>query len=390
MQTNFKKHILKYENELLNSVIPFWEKHCLDEKDGGYFTFLDRDGSVYDTEKYMWMQWRIVYMFAVLYMSKYKQDKWLDIANHGFDFLTRYGKDENGNYYFALNKKGVPSIAPYNIFSECFAVMGSAALYNATGKQIYKQEAKSAMDNYIRRIDNPKGQWEKSFQGRKKRISLGHYMMLANIGYIMSEYLSERKYQNYILQAVDLILNKFWNEEFKVLFENINTDYTFDMNSCDGRMLIPGHGLESLWFVLQYAEKTGNEELIVKTCKMIKEILDFGWDRKNGGIFYFMDVLDKPHVELQNRMKLWWVHNEASIAVLYAYYLTGDTGFLRWFKKIDKWMWKRFPDKKYDEWFGYLDEYGRVTHRLKGGKWKTFFHLPRYLLMNTELMKKCS
>jgi len=33
-------------------VVPFWENHCLDKENGGYFTFLDRDGSVYDTEKW--------------------------------------------------------------------------------------------------------------------------------------------------------------------------------------------------------------------------------------------------------------------------------------------------------------------------------------------------
>ena len=54
----------RYRAELYENVIPFWEEHCVDKEYGGYFTSLDRDGSVYDTEKYMWMQWRIVYMFA--------------------------------------------------------------------------------------------------------------------------------------------------------------------------------------------------------------------------------------------------------------------------------------------------------------------------------------
>ena len=59
-----KQFICRYENALTNDIIPFWQKHCIDRKYGGYFTSLDRDGSVYDTTKYMWMQWRIVYMFA--------------------------------------------------------------------------------------------------------------------------------------------------------------------------------------------------------------------------------------------------------------------------------------------------------------------------------------
>ena len=83
----------KYENELMNSVVPFWEKNCVDKEFGGYFTSLDRDGSVYDTTKYMWMQWRIVYMFAELYLAGYKNDNYIDIAVKGFDFLYKHGRD---------------------------------------------------------------------------------------------------------------------------------------------------------------------------------------------------------------------------------------------------------------------------------------------------------
>ena len=118
---DFTPYIQRYENELINEVIPFWEDHCVDHEFGGYFTSLDRDGSVYDTEKYMWMQWRIVYMFATFYMSSYRKEKWLEIAKQGFDFLTKYGKSEDGTYYFALNRKGEPTMAPSNIFSDCFA-----------------------------------------------------------------------------------------------------------------------------------------------------------------------------------------------------------------------------------------------------------------------------
>ena len=55
-----------YEEELLGSVMRFWERHCVDREHGGYLGCLDRDGTVYDTTKYLWMQWRIVYAFAAL------------------------------------------------------------------------------------------------------------------------------------------------------------------------------------------------------------------------------------------------------------------------------------------------------------------------------------
>ena len=143
----WQKYIEKYEGELLNSVIPFWEKNCVDKEFGGYFTSLDRDGSVYDTTKYMWMQWRIVYMFSEIYLAGYRKDEYVSIAEKGFDFLYKYGRDEAGRYYFALNRQGVPAMAPYSLFSDCFAAMGCAKLYKLTGKELYAEAAASAMNN---------------------------------------------------------------------------------------------------------------------------------------------------------------------------------------------------------------------------------------------------
>ncbi|OGV31766.1 MAG: hypothetical protein A2020_05600 [Lentisphaerae bacterium GWF2_45_14] len=386
---SFLGYIKRYENELFNNVIPFWEKNCEDKKYGGYFSFLNKDGSAYDSEKFMWMQWRIVYMFAILYRaSEKKNENWLRIAKQGFDFLEKNGKDQEGFYYFAINRQGQPSVAPYSIYSDCFAAMGAAALYHATGDEKYRTEANHSMKNYISRMHNPKGRWEKGLSGRPARLNLGHFMILANLGHVMKECLGTNIYDADTANAVGTVMEKFWHPEFRILFENVNTDASFDLESCDGRHVNPGHGLESMWFVLQYAEKENDKKLIAKASDYISGLLDFGWDKTFGGIYYFMDVLGKPHVELQADMKLWWPHNEACIAVLYAYKLTKDDKFLEWFKRLDEWSFSNFPDRECGEWFAYLHRDGRPANMLKGGKWKTFFHLPRFLLVSLKLMKE--
>jgi len=375
-----------YEKELLNSVIPFWETHCIDKKYGGFFTFLDRDGSIYNADKFMWMQWRIVYMFATLYMTRYKQENWLTISENGFKFLTTHGKDENNWYYFGLNREGTPIVAPYNVFSEAFVVMGSAALFKATERDLYREETLSAMNSYLSRVDNPKGKWNKVLPGQKTRLNLGYYMIMANLGTVLKHCLNITKYDSQVANAIKMIMNHFWNEKYDMIFENINSDFSLDLDSCDGRHLNPGHGLEGMWFVLEYAETNNRPDLIPPACNAIKSIMNQSWDDKYGGIYYFMDVLGKPHLELQWDMKLWWVHNEALIASLYAYKCTKDEIFLDWFQKIHDWSWEHFRDPN-AEWFGYLNRRGEPTHSLKGGKWKTFFHLPRYLLQCITLMK---
>ena len=393
-------YIEKYEDNLLKSVIPFWEENCVDIEFGGYFHFLDEDGSVYDTRKYMWMEWRIVYMFAHLATTVYGKKnsenakKWLEIAVHGFNFLTQYGKDKGGNYYFGLNRQGDPIVAPYNIFSEAFAMMGSTALYNATKEDKYMNEAIAVFENYLIRMDNPKMQWEKTLSGAQSWKSQGFFMVFLNFDQFLTPLgLMDSDMKNQLRNGMDTILNKFWRPDLGVILENLTQDFEEDLSTCDGRRVIPGHGLESLWFMLQYIqnakdmEQTEKDEYINKIIIIIKSILDFGWDTEFGGIFYFLDVKGKPPIELEWDMKLWWVHNEAILACLYGYNMTQDGELLEWFVRLDEWVWEHFPDKQ-KGWYGYLNRRGEPTHLLKGGKWKTFFHLPRFLLLGIEQMRK--
>ena len=64
---DFKSAASLYRSELLDSVLPFWLEKSQDHEYGGYFTCLNRDGSVYDTDKFIWLQGREVWMFAMLY-----------------------------------------------------------------------------------------------------------------------------------------------------------------------------------------------------------------------------------------------------------------------------------------------------------------------------------
>jgi N-acylglucosamine 2-epimerase len=384
-------YITRYRKELVESVIPFWERHSIDTEHGGYYNSLDRDGTVFDTEKYMWMQWREVYTWATLAVSEYagkKKGSWIGFAKQGFDFLHEHGRDEAGNNYFVISEAGKPIVAPYNIFTEAFVVMGSAALYKATGERRYKDAGLEAMDHYIARISDPKGKWNKRLPTGPRRLTHGPYMILANLGTVIKDNLGISDYDEKVRQSVDIVVDKFWNDEHQVLFENINDDFTVDLDSCDGRHLNPGHGLESTWFVLQHAERNRRPELVPKACKIIKVLLERGWDKEHGGIYYFMDALGKPHVELSWDMKLWWVHCEALVAALMAYRMTGDEAFWNWFSRVDEWAWSHFRDTQFGEWFAYLNRQGEPTHMLKGGRWKCFFHLPRALMTCIEEFKK--
>ena len=63
---DFKKLANQYKDELMNNVLPFWLNHSQDTEYSGYFTCLDREGNVFDTDKFIWLQGREVWMFSML------------------------------------------------------------------------------------------------------------------------------------------------------------------------------------------------------------------------------------------------------------------------------------------------------------------------------------
>src|SRR5690606_32217675 len=130
---DFNKLAQQYKSELLDNVLPFWLQYSQDKEHGGYLTCLDREGKVFDTDKFIWLQAREVYMFSMLYNRLEKRQEWLDCALQGAEFLKKYGHDGHYNWYFSLNREGQPLTEPYNIFSYTFATIAFGQLSLATG-----------------------------------------------------------------------------------------------------------------------------------------------------------------------------------------------------------------------------------------------------------------
>lgn len=70
----------------------------------------------------------------------------------------------------------------------------------------YREEADSAMRSYIRRMDHPKGRWEKAMPGKPRRLSHGHFMILANLGSVMKDCLGSDEYEAETERAVRTVL----------------------------------------------------------------------------------------------------------------------------------------------------------------------------------------
>ena len=293
-----------YHDTLLNNVIPFWETHSVDLEYGGYFTCLDREGNVYDTDKFIWLQNRQVWTFSWLYNQLEAKPQWLELAKNGADFLTKFGRDCTGNWYFSLNRQGKPLVQPYNIFSDCFAAMAFSQYAKATQDQSAKAIALQAYNNVLRRQDNPKGQYSKAYPGTRPLKSLAVPMILANLSLEMDWLLQSDRLEAILESTLAEIMQDFLLSSQGLLLEIVALDGSM-VDCFEGRLINPGHTIEAMWFVMDIAQRLGKPELIDQAIAIVLQTLDFGWDQEHEGIYYFLDLQGHPPQQLEWDQKLW-------------------------------------------------------------------------------------
>lgn len=380
-----KTYRQKYERELFERTIPFWLERSLDRTHGGYFNCLDRDGRVYDTKKHVWLQGRQAWMFAKLYRDVEANSEWLAASRLGVEFLRQHGIRADGRVYFSLTADGKPIYLQRKIFSECFYIMALAEYARAAEKPMFLQEAKAELEKVWQwaydwtRIGRP------VYEGNIPAQSLAVPMILLNV---IAEVAGEDS-QSYSVEVEECIrrLRLHIHRESQTIYETVAPDGSL-IDSPEGRLLNPGHGMEAGWFLQHWAQKLDNKALEAEAIAIVRRSFQRGWDEEYGGIYYFLDAAGYSPTPLEWFMKLWWVHCEALYACLLNYNLTGEAADWEAFAKTDRYIFEHFVDEEYGEWFGYLDRRGEVTHRFKGGPYKGCFHVPRALWLCWRLLQR--
>ena len=387
---DWKKYIAEwqqsYKKDLCENIMPFWLKNGLDRVNGGIYTCLDRDGSLIDSTKSVWFQGRFAFVCSFAYNTIEKNPEWLAAAKSTIDFIEAHCFDSDGRMYFEVMADGTPLRKRRYVFSESFAAIAMAEYSKASGDKTYAEKALKLFKDIRKFVATPGYMPAKYLDSLQAK---GHslVMILINTASRIRNVISDPVLDQQIDESI-ASLKDFMKPEFKALLEMVGPNGEF-IDTCNGRVINPGHCIETAWFLLEEAKQRGWEkELTAQALQILDWSWEWGWDKQYGGIINFRDCRNLPPQDYSQDMKFWWPQTEAIIATLYAYEATGDDKYLVWHKQISEWTYAHFPDNECGEWYGYLHRDGTVAQPAKGNIFKGPFHIPRMMIKAYDLCKE--
>ena len=376
----------RYHSDLTNNILPFWLTNGLDKEHGGVYTCLDRDGKLMDTTKSVWFQGRFGFITAYAYNHIEKNPAWLEASKSCIDFIIHHCTNVDGRMYFEVAADGTPLRMRRYLFSECFAAIAMSEYSIASGKQEYAEKALEVFHTILHYANTP-GLLEPKYLPAMKCQGHSLTMILINTASRLREAIDAPELTKQIDLSLEKLEKYFVHPEYKAILETVGLNGEL-IDTLNGRVINPGHCIETSWFILEEARyRNWDTHLVDLGTKILDWSWDWGWDEKYGGIINFRDCKNFPPQDYSQDMKFWWPQTETIIATLYAYLATGDEKYIEKHKMISEWTYRHFPDKEYGEWYGYLHRDGTVAQPAKGNIFKGPFHIPRMMMKSYLLCK---
>ncbi len=380
-----KEWVRLYRTTLLNDVVPFWTRHAVDPESGAINNCLDDAGNLLSKDRYIWSQGRALWTFSALYNRVEHRPEWLDIARGLHRYLSSNGRDSKGRWMYRLDENGGVLERDISIYVDAFVMTGLSEYYVATRDAEAGQLAVQTFETTHDRLCNPGSYGIAPYVLPKGMKTLGIPMSFSffyhNLGKALGRPDICRIGHEYALE----VLKDFYAADKNAVMEFVALDGRA-VDSPKGRVCIPGHVIEAMWFLVTVFEDTGDREFISECCRLIKRHVELGWDEEYGGIRLALDVDGNESVAWQKPdCKPWWVQVEALVATACAYVHTGESWCVDWHIRIRDYAFSHYPVPT-GEWTQWLDRYGNKSETAALPV-KDPFHLPRALLYLMDYLR---
>jgi N-acylglucosamine 2-epimerase len=380
-----------YRDRLFRQYLPFWEKDGIDRRYGGFMCELNDDGSVAADEKYIWYQGRGIWVYSFLYNEFGQDRRWLEIARQARDFMVKQMYAGDGKWIEKVHRDGAPmEKGGENVFGILFAALGLAEYHRAAGQKEDAELAKKSVLAALEAYDNPNYTDTHTVLYAGLDIdprglrSQGHSMVVVGVlGGLLTHY-ADPQLEDLCKRHVDLIVEKFWNPEFRITNEFLRHDYGRAAGT-EAHMLT-GHALETLWLVMADAQRRKDQKLFELLAKRVRHLLEMCWDYVFDGFgdgnFYVH--AGKNHSRGPDYdIKTMWAQCEAMIACLMVLEDSAAAWAAEWYERVRAYALKVMPVARHGVWRQAVDRFGKDVQRAGiSANRKDNYHQARMLMLN--------
>ncbi len=347
--------------ELVNRIIPFWEK-LKDEEHGGFYGYMDFDLTVDKTyEKGCILNSRILWFFANAYLTL-KDKTLLESADHAYRFMREYCEDkENGGVFWSVTYDGKVADSTKHTYNQAFAIYALSSYYLASGNKEALEFAHKLFDliettctddfGYLESftkdwiLENNDKLSENGLLADKTMNTLLHVLEAYTELYRVAP--SEK-----VGKALKKILTAFSEKVYNKETHRLEVFFDAKMNTISD-LYSYGHDIEASWLLDRACDVLNDKEISEKTKayttaiagEVYKEALENGAMNNE----CFKGVVDTTRV--------WWVQAEAMVGFYNCYEKTGDEKY----KAVTEMLWDYIKEHIIDkregsEWFWDLNK----------------------------------
>ncbi|MBI3947763.1 MAG: AGE family epimerase/isomerase [Armatimonadetes bacterium] len=380
IRTSFRELLAFYQDHLTRQVMPFWTRHCIDREHGGINNVVADDGTLLSTDKVMWSQGRALWTFSVLYNEYDHNPDWLRVADNIARFVMDHGRDEKGAWIFRLARDGSVVEPAKSIYVDGFCTYGLTEYARASGSQ-------RALDLCLEtfRRTSPLLRDHATLPTAPLPIppgvqAHGPSMLFSLVYHELGKLTGDREIRDRGLELADIVMTQHLKPERQVLLEFVRPGGA-PAEGDVGKTFVPGHAIESMWFIERIYRERGRQEGVGLALDAIRWHLEKGWDAEYGGIFLARHTEGGAPAWLSPENKPWWCATEALYACLRAHELTGQPWCMEWYWRVHDYAFRTYPDREHGDWHQNLDRRGRIMPPLyKNMAVKDPYHLQRALI----------
>ncbi len=405
------------EKHLRTELLPFWTSRMLDQEKGGYITHFDEFGrDSGEDEKSLIAQSRSVYTLSSAHRAGYGDGKLAKMASLGVDFLIhRMWDQKEGGFFWMMDRDGKVKMDQKILYGHSFAIYCLSEYTLATGDPrgleyaersfdlIQKHAADTLHGGYFEMFDRD---WSLAGPGSKggDRKTLDVHMHLMEAFTTLYECSGKELHSRKLMEDMEILLKRMMHPEYGTGIPQFFADWQvapqikfdivwgWDRYTGEGAKDNPtdntcyGHNAEFAWLLKHALDILGKDlkDYLPLFANIYDHTVDHGIDTEYGGVF-----VEGPHSGgVYDREKEFWQQAEVMIGLLDACLLFGKEKYWNAYKNVHTFVFSRVINREVGEWYPLLNREGEPIWRHMGHSWKINYHTVRAMVQCIERLKK--